>query len=210
MTSSKVLQYTAVLVELMENKEWQKFSNFSFSSPSFFQALNKAMVDCPELNGMTLLHAAVRVNPPLDVVAQMITFCPDLLAARDCLNRTPLHVAAGSKATPQLIKLLADAYPGACDVQDEDGRTPLHFACDSSCELFQDDHMKTCTPPSNMSIRALLSVSMRAATLEDVDEMNAIEYAIISNASLQTIKLLQKASIRHFTGKTLHRQMHEV
>eukprot|EP00986_Skeletonema_menzelii_P015526 scaffold11939_cov93-Skeletonema_menzelii.AAC.1 len=37
-------------------------------------SLGCAISACSELNGMTmtLLHAAVRFNPPLDIVAQMI------------------------------------------------------------------------------------------------------------------------------------------
>ena len=198
MSSSNVLlQSVAVLLELIEAKDWRMFKFATLSSPSYFQGLNNAIAKCSKLNGMTLLHAAVRFNPPLDVVAQMIEICPDLPAAKDCLDRTPLHVAAGSKATPELLKLLAHAYPAACDIQDTDGKTPLHFACDSSCELFEEDkknRLKAVTPPSYTAIRALLSVSLRAATTEDDDEMNPLEFAIMSDASLKTVKLLQKAS----------------
>ncbi len=148
---------------------------------------------------MTLLHAVVRCNPPLNVVAKMLDICPDQLAAKDCLGRTALHVAAGSSADPRLIKLIAHAYPSSCDVTDEDGKTPLHFACDSSCELFEDDAAANKSMPKEVchdTVRALLSESQHAATIEDVDEMNALEFAILSDAGLETIKLLQKASSR--------------
>ena len=149
---------------------------------------------------MTLLHAIVRCNPPLAVVAKMIDICPDLLAAKDSLGRSPLHVAAGSSAEPRLVKLIAHTYPASCDARDEDGKTPLHFACDSSCELFDDDSTKP--SPERVvchdTIRALLSESLLSATIEDNDEMNALEYAIMSDAELRTIKLLQKT-----TSKTM-------
>ena len=151
----------------------------------------------------TLLHAVVRFNPPLDVVTKMVDICPDQLAAKDCLGRTPLHVAAGSSAEPRLIKLIANAYPASCDATDEDGKTPLHFACDTSFELFEDDDAANSirsTPREvcHDTVRALLTESLHAATIEDLDEMNALEYAILSGAGLRTVKLLQKAS-----GKTL-------
>jgi len=133
-------------------------------------------------------------------VLDMIAICPDLLAARDCLGRTPLHVAAGSAADPRLIKILAHVCPPACDVQDVDGKTPLHFACDSSCELFEDDHNNesaTPRPPCHDAICALLSESLAAATIEDADEMNPLEHAIMSNASLKTVKLLQNAAANY-------------
>ena len=147
---------------------------------------------------MTLLHAIVRYSPPLDIVAKMIEMCPDLPAAKDCIGRTPLHVAAGSSANPILIKLIAHACPASCEAKDEDGKTPLHFACDSSCELFEEDFNKGLpeTQVCHDTVRALLSESLLSATIEDIDEMNALEYAIMSDAGLRTIKLLQKASSR--------------
>eukprot|EP00984_Skeletonema_dohrnii_P024932 scaffold14073_cov167-Skeletonema_dohrnii-CCMP3373.AAC.2 len=58
----------------------------------------------------------------------MIRVCPEMSAAKDCLGRTPLHVASGLKASASLLKILA--LPG-CVVQDEGGNTPLHFLCDA-------------------------------------------------------------------------------
>ena len=133
----------------------------------------------------------------------MIRICPYLTAVTDCLKRTPLHVAAGCKASASLIKLIARAYPAACVVQDAEGKTPLHFACDSSCLLFEDqnddvDENDASTSnqesPNHKSIVALLSISLHAATLEDDEEMSPLEHAIMSNASLKTVKLLQAAT----------------
>ena len=88
-------------------------------------------------------------------------------------------------------------------VQDDEGKTPLHFACDSSCVLFEDqvdiDENDASTSnqesaPNHKSIVALLSVSLHATTLEDDEEMSPLEHAIMSNASLKTVKLLQAAT----------------
>ena len=146
---------------------------------------------------MTLLHAVARYDPPLTIVAKMIEICPELPSALDSLGRTPLHVAAGMRASSAVIKLIADACPAACEAQDEDGKTPLHFACDSSCELFEDDAVnkpKSRATPNHDSIRALLSESFHAATIEDMDDMNPLKYAIMNDASLDTVKILQKAA----------------
>ena len=145
---------------------------------------------------MTLLHAVVRCNPPLDIVAKMVDLCPDQLTAKDCLGRTPLHVAAGSSAEPNLIKFIAHANPASCIATDEDGKTPLHVACDSSCVLFEDDDAMLPREVCHDTVRALLSESMYAATIEDLDEMNALEYAIMSDAELRTVRLLQTASYK--------------
>ena len=144
---------------------------------------------------MTLLHAIVKYDPPLDIVARMIEFCPDMPAAADCLRRTPLHVAAGSRASASLIKLLAHAHPAACDAQDVEGKTPLHFSCDSSCVLFEDDfHERGSTPrqsPNHEAVAVLLSYAVHAVAMEDDEDMTPLEYAIQSDASLETVKLLE-------------------
>ena len=198
MSSSKVLNSIVILLDLIDRQDWELFQTVALSSSSTFQAIVNSIGNCPEFNGMTLLHAVVRCNPPLDVVAKMLDICPDQLAAKDCLGRTALHVAAGSSADPRLIKRIAHAYPSSCDVTDEDGKTPLHFACDGSCELFEDDDANRSMPSEvcHDTVRALLSESLLAATIKDLDEMNALECAILSDAGLETIKLLQKASCK--------------
>ena len=207
MTSIEVLQSVSYLLGLIEAREWETFRSFTLEpSPEHFRARTNVIAQTPELNGMTLLHAAVKCDPPPELVLDMIEICPDLLAARDCLGRTPLHVAAGSGVAPMLIQILAHVYPSACDVQDVDGKTPLHFACDSSSVLFEDDnHNESAThqwaqQPCHDAIRALLSGSLAAATIEDSDEMNPVEHAIMSNAPLKTVKLLQNAAAKHLQG----------
>jgi len=141
--------------------------------------------------GMTLLHAIVRYDPPITLLSEMIKLYPSALFATDCLGRTALHVAAGSCASLDTIKLLIMAYPHACNMQDSDGRTPLIIACDSSCVMFQDTNVER-GPPDFQVIRTLLSGSKQSVLLEDCDETDAIECAILSDASAEVVKLLQK------------------
>lgn len=141
--------------------------------------------------GMTLLHAIVRYDPPITLLSDMIKLYPSALFATDCLGRTALHVAAGSCTSLDTIKLLIMAYPHACNIQDSDGRTPLIIACDSSCVMFQDTNVQR-GPPDFQVIRLLLSGSKQSVLLEDCDETDAIECAILSDASAEVVKLLQK------------------
>ena len=150
---------------------------------------------------MTLLHAIARCSPPLDIVAQMVAICPYMSSVKDSLRRTPLHVAAGSNASASLIELLARANPAACDVQDEEGNTPLHFICDSSCVLFEEDLFNDGSniplqPPNHEAIAALLSYSFHAAILKDDVNMIPLDHTIRSNASPSTVKLLRSAMQR--------------
>lgn len=202
MTSIQVLESVSYLLGLIDARQWDKFRSYALEpSPAHFRARVRVISQIPEFNGMTLLHAAVKCDPPIDLVLDMIEICPDLTAAKDCLGRTPLHIAAGSSASPRLIKILAHVRPDSCDTQDIDGKTPLHFACDTSCELFEDDDVADASnaerEPCHDSIHALLSESLVPTTVEDIDEMNPVEYAIMSGAPLKTVKLLQHASVKH-------------
>ena len=200
-------------LDLLVLQDWDTMRSAVLSDPILFRNICSAIAACPKFNGMTILHAAVRFNPPLDVVAQMIHLRPHMTAATDCLNRTPLHVAAGCKASATLIKRIARSYPAACVVQDEEGKTPLHFACVSSCVLFEDqiqiDDVNDAStssnrePPNHDSIAALLSISLHAATLEDDDEMSPLEHAIMSNASFEIVLMLQAAT------RKAHKQVDE-
>ena len=189
-----------MLLQIIEQQDWATFQSVALSDPAYFLAITGAIENCPQYNGMTLLHAVARCNPPSEIVAEMLKICPDLSAAKDCLGRTPLHVAAGSAAAPRVIKLIAHANPTSCNAKDEDGKTPLHFACDITCELFEGDIPIKQVPRKvcHDTIRALLSESIHASTIEDLDEMNSVEYAIMSDAQLKTVKMLQWASSRSF------------
>ena len=141
---------------------------------------------------MTLLHACVRYNPHVPLLLKMTELHPESLRIKDCIDRTPLHVAAGSGVSLFVIRILTSKYPHACNIQDEDGRTPLHFACDTNCELFKEDKESSPRgPPCLDTVYALLAGSLDAVTLEDVNDMNAVEYALISDAPIEVITLLQ-------------------
>ena len=206
-TSSKVLDPAAFLLGLIKSEDWKMIRKLiAVSSPDCFRAIASSIPSNsksePELDGMTLLHAIVRHNPPLDIVGIIITLCPDMPASRDDLGWTPLHVAACSKASPLLLKFLACAYPAACDAQDEEGKTPLHFVCEPTLVLFGGDTSSTPQEvPNHEAVVALLSESLNAATIEDDEEMTPLEHAIMNDASLKTIKLLQKASAKSLRSR---------
>lgn len=225
MTPPHLLHPGAVLIALVKSEDWETIRRLiTISSPECFRAMASSVSSCSdELNGITLLHAIVRQrNAPLDIVAFIIKICPEMLSSSDCFHRTPLHVAAGSKSSsPLLLKLVACAYPAACVARDIDGKTPLHYACDSSTGLFDDDEEKdndqslvsssSATPtneveratPSHDAIAAILSESMAAATIEDADEMSPVEHAIISGASLKTVKMLQAAAAKSLQSRSV-------
>ncbi|KAL7544519.1 hypothetical protein ACHAWF_007895 [Thalassiosira exigua] len=187
------MSYLTLLLNYIDSQDWATFNEVALQNTKAFRAISKIVSSAEEFNGMSLLHAVVRNNPPLEIVADFVKLCPESPSARDCLNRTPLHVAAGVGASVGVIKFLAMAHPEACKVQDEDGRTPLHFACDVDCRLFEGESMRR-EPPTFQVVHALLSASISPASMEDDDEMSPLEYAIMSDADVRVVKLLQKAA----------------
>lgn len=50
-------------------------------------------------------------------------------------------------------------------------------------------------PPCIDTVKVLLSGSLQAVLVEDEDEMNPIEYAIVSNLNIRIVRQLQKSSM---------------
>ena len=195
MLTNVMTDYLPFLLGLFEARDWTVFEDFVLSNPEMFKCISKSIYECEEFNGMTLLHACVRFDPPISVLQQVIELHPQALRREDCIGRTPLHIAAGSGASSLVMKILTVNYPDACNIQDEDGKTPLHLACDTSCELFENyDESSPRGPPSRDTVCVLLSGSLDAVVLEDADEMTAVEYALLSDAPIEVVTLLQKAT----------------
>lgn len=210
MSRSEALNPEPVLLGLIKSKDWRMIRTLlAVSGPDCFRGIATSISTYSEqkLNGMTLLHAVVIYDPPLDIVSNIIKLFPEMTAARDDLGRTPLHIAAGSEASPFLLKFIACAYPAACDTQDEDGKTPLHFVCDTSIDLFaRIGPSSSSTPkhqnsPKHEAIVALLSESLTAASIEDNDEMSPLEHAIMCEASIETVKLLQQSATKSLKSR---------
>lgn len=77
--------------------------------------------------GSTLLHAFATSRLP-SCVREVINLHPQAASTRDCLGRTPLHVAASLNRNVTVIKLLLESNPSASLVRDNCGMLPVHHA----------------------------------------------------------------------------------
>eukprot|EP00578_Thalassiosira_sp_NH16_P012902 CAMPEP_0181115656 /NCGR_PEP_ID=MMETSP1071-20121207/21544_1 /TAXON_ID=35127 /ORGANISM="Thalassiosira sp., Strain NH16" /LENGTH=256 /DNA_ID=CAMNT_0023199869 /DNA_START=25 /DNA_END=795 /DNA_ORIENTATION=- len=189
MAAKRLAQHLALLHEVIRSRRWSAFDSIVLSKHGVFRMICDAISSETHagFEGSTLMHACLRYDPPLAIVAKIMKMTPPsdrtaALRARDCLGRTPLHVATAHGADPKTIKMLGSVDPSTCSLLDDGGRSPLHLVCGgSSC--------------SEGTVRALLSTSLHPVLLEDEDGMSALEYAIVSDASLEVVNLLQKAAM---------------
>lgn len=122
--------YLCLLLESIDSRNWQVLDQILKTNPKKFVSVAEAIARSSQLNGMTILHACIRFDPPPIIVQNIIQLSPFSPRCVDCLRRTPLHIAAAVRANPESIRILTDACPEACAIQDADGKTPLHLACD--------------------------------------------------------------------------------
>jgi ankyrin repeat protein len=124
------------------------------------------------------------------------------------MNRTPLHIAAGTRADLSTIQLLVNASPSSCSIRDVNGMTPLHLACKSTCEIYTGNE-EDCTrdPPTCDVISTLLKAYPTAVTLEDKEGTSALEHAILSGAPVDVVNLLQTITCQQNQMKAHQIQM---
>ncbi|KAL3790513.1 hypothetical protein ACHAWO_008596 [Cyclotella atomus] len=190
--------YLCLLLQAIDARKWDTLEIMLRSDPLKFAAVSEAISRSSNLNGMTVLHASIRFDPPPRLVGLILRLAPFSAGSVDCLNRTPLHIAAAVRANPQTISLLIHSCREACAIQDVDGKTPLHFACDINCELFEGEEGIVRDPPSMEIVKILVMAAPEVVPIEDRDDTSALEYAILSSADVTVVKLLM-----HLTQKQL-------
>jgi len=153
-------------------------------------------IDDPGLdNAVTsdiVVHFAARFQAPLRIISLLSGLYPHSLTSTDMAGRYPIHVAAKWGATPDVIRFLVDAGPSVVGCPDGSGKTPMHYVGESYIA-----HYNSCLydrSEAMMNVVRLLKTSAPASVnLEDGEGMNAIEYALDSDADIRVIRVMQRA-----------------
>jgi ankyrin repeat protein len=186
-------QGEAAVTELQRRDQaeivWERVRRWLWANPHLSQ--RQAAVDVRGVGDATCLHIVCKLhNPPEDIVHALVDAALDTVQWTDNHGWLPLHHACANGASPEVIKILVDAYPAGKVTQDKQSRTPLHFYATRNSDN-----------PAAMAMNAELLSDTGAAALSDRSGMLPIHYACAYGTHLVVLKVLAKAHPASLTAK---------
>ena len=131
----------------------------------------------------TPLHLMCKLNnPPADLIQDIVDAAPDVAGWTDSHGWLPLHHACANGASPDVLRLLIEAYPNGKITQDSLNRTPLHFYATRNSDN-----------PAAMVENVELLCDNGAAELTDKGGMLPMHYACAYGTSSVVLKVLADA-----------------
>lgn len=89
-----------------------------------------AMYSDETRRGMLLLHFVCALYPPLEVVETILNANPRAVYHKSLTaGITPLMIASGRNASPEVVRLLLRQAKETIDIRDSSGYTAIHWAC---------------------------------------------------------------------------------
>ena len=142
-----------------------------------------------------IVHFAVRFQAPLRTVSLLSELYPSSITSTDSSGRYPIHVACKWSATPDVINHLVGLNPAACGIQDNIGKTPMHYFAEFYIMNYQRKWESLYPMNESMMtvVKMLKSAAPTSVNLEDNDGCNAIEYALVNDVNIKVIKTMQRA-----------------
>ena len=184
---------TMTLAHLISQRKWPLLESILTTPLSIRESVPIDDMSLPHsITPDIIIHFAVRFQAPTMILVLLSEVYPISLTSADTTGRYPIHVAAKWSATPDVIAFLITTNPDVAGVQDTTGKTPLHYV--GECYL---QHFSSHTYSRNDSmlqvVRLLKEAAPLSVNLEDNDGMNAVEYALLSDAHLKVVKTMQRA-----------------
>jgi hypothetical protein len=179
---------------------------------SGFKGLNDTFQQRDEVfDGSSILHFVLKYCPPQSVVSRITEELRDLLDHTDRQGHTPLHVAIKLQTSTLVTLHLIQRSAKACSIQDEsDGKTPLHLIFDDAFDKAVQTRNTKKIMAYSVLIEALVDVSPSSLDIEDQNGMCAVEMAIVAEAPMTIVKLLQTAKRCHRRLSSLQSCPHDV
>lgn len=172
------------LFDLLQDEKWEKAVKEAQRNPTLVSDLFlvDGFYDGKITSRVNALHMAGALGAPGEVVQALAAIHPPATSELDKkYGRNPLHISVMSGAPTHTIAALIKSDPKAARQRDNNGRTPLHYACKD---------------PKNAesSTRLLLRAYPEAALVADDSGFLALHVACRYGKSLNVIRMLIRAS----------------
>lgn len=186
-------QVRQTLTRLLREGQWATIDALLANSTS---SLASIPVDDPSIphavTSDVIIHYAARCQAPLRIIALLSRTYSESLSSPDGAGRYPIHVACKFGATPDVVQFLIRSNPPVAGFPDNFGKLPMHHVGES--------YLNNYTYPLYDRDRAMLHVvkmlktaSPESVNLEDDEGINAIEYALMSDANITVINSMRRA-----------------
>ena len=186
-----------LIIEQIEHRRWSTLADDMTADK--LRSLDSQATN--DTDRAPVLHHVLHYDPPLTIVSKVTQVLPESLVRRDSLGRTPLHVAVEKGASHFIVSHLIKSLPQACNVKDHEGKTPLHRCFDGQYQCFQRDRRGELTKyeleKGSTIVEALVDASPSSLDIEDDSGMCSLELAILSEAPIHIVKLLQRVKRCH-------------
>jgi len=161
-----------------------------------------------------ILHYACQFNAPLRTMMELSRTFPTSLDATDVYGRYPIHLAVSYGCSLDVIRFLIQRKPSGAGAQDAYGKTPLHYIGDLyGCYLnaflhnyFDMIQFEDVVRDALLVVELLVKAAPQSINVEDEEEMNPIEYALLGASNIKVIKKMQKASRMEWRKQKMEKQ----
>lgn len=174
----------SVLQHFAEQKQWSKVLN----------AIKTRRISDEEATA--LLFTLCSLNPPLRTVDKLIDAYPHILGnVEQSQKKSALHVACEYGASPYVIDLLVEKNEEVVMAKDNEGKLPLHRACESFVSRYVERKSDGyANEDLCQALEILLGCKAGSILEEDENKKCAIEHAILAEVCLDAVVLLQKTA----------------
>jgi ankyrin repeat protein len=188
---SQQFEAPVTLARLISTQSWNDVVSLISSRPVESIQIDDRMAITQD----NILHFACRFHAPLAIIRLLSSKYPKSLVTPDSLGRFAIHVASKYGASPLVIHFLICENFAAASVPDDAGKTPIHYVG----QYYARNHstsasLKDVSENMLQVVRLFKAAAPESFNLEDLDEYNAIEYALESNADIKVVKAMQRAA----------------
>lgn len=182
------------LTKVLNSKE-------SITTSTAAKDLSDITAVCVEFSNGFILHEAIKLGAPVDILMLIAERFPAALTQQDEDEKYPLHLACASDAaSPEFISHCINMCPLSASSKDGTGKTPVHHLCMNNSITANEKKM-------NDILWMLYRKAPGSFVAEDNDGQDPIECALESDLGIGFIRTLQ-GMIGHYNENQARKLAH--